>query len=370
VISYSLYLWHWPILVFGRYFSAGDLTGLKTVMAIIFSIVLAFISFELIEKPFRGGDSKIKAAQIFKLGFAASMFSLAIGFAIYWYHGFPGRYDNLTRQLILENTERKNDFLEKCGNWKKDVRSLNDITFCRMEPENIGANSAKVIMFWGDSHVQQLYPLMEKMHDSGELQGRGVVLAIENGCPPAEHLNDVGRGYHCDSFARFAMIRAEQEDVDTVFIGFNTWWSSHQVICQSVDGRCVEKLSIEETRRRFLEELSEHIHKLRIAGKRVIVSLPFPMFDKSIPDLEIRNAVFGRFGLGGVAKDTTSPGFRDQVASAAKNAGAEIFDPRESLCYQQECITEVNGVSIYKDDNHIAASQIGILADNLKQDLR
>jgi SGNH domain (fused to AT3 domains) len=58
------------------------------------------------------------------------------------------------------------------------------------------------------------------------------------------------------------------------------------------------------------------------------------------------------------------------VASAAKNAGAEIFDPRESLCDEQQCITQVNGVSIYKDDNHIAASQIGILGDNLKQVLR
>ena len=370
LISYSLYLWHWPVIVFSRYFSAGDLSGRETAVVIIVSIMLAFISFEFVEKPFRGGDSKISRTQIFSFGLAASMLSLAIGFAIFWYKGFPGRYDTLTRQLILENTSRKDDYIKECDNWKKEIYSINDITFCRLEPKNIGARSAKTIMFWGDSHVQQLYPLIKKMHDNGELQDHGVLLAIANGCPPTEHLNSIEKGYHCDSFARFAMMRAEQEDVDTVFIGFSAWWSVFHYICPSVDGRCVGMLSPEETRRRFLDELAEHIHRLQIRGKRVIVSLPFPIFDKSVPDLEVRNAVFAKFGLGGVAKDITSPGFHDQVAVTVKNAGAEIFDPRESLCHAQQCLTEVNGVSIYKDDNHIAASQIGILADNFKQVLR
>jgi hypothetical protein len=94
------------------------------------------------------------------------------------------------------------------------------------------------------------------------------------------------------------------------------------------------------------------------------------MFDKSIPDLEIRNAVLGRFGLGGVATDITLPSMRYQVASVARGTGADIFDPRESLCDKQNCITQVKGVSIYKDDNHIAASQIWILENNLKQVLQ
>ena len=322
------------------------------------------ISFEYIEKPFRG-RSKVDRRQIFALGIAASALCLIIGFAIYWQHGLPARYNDGTRRLVAENAERKDDFLETCGNWRKEIRNMSDINFCRMEPASTRP-SAKVIMFWGDSHVQQLYPLIRKLHGDGELQGRGALLAISNGCPPTEHLNRIQKGFHCDSFAKFALMRAEQEDVDTVFIGFNTWFAAHEDICPSVDGRCTGMLSLEETRQLFLNELLQHIKSLKSCGKRVIVSLPFPMFDKSIPDLEIRNAVFSRFGLGGVAKDITLPSFRNQLASVARNAGAEIFDPRESLCHNRECITQVDGVSIYKDDNHIAASQIGILEDNFK----
>jgi len=96
-------------------------------------------------------------------------------------------------------------------------------------------------------------------------------------------------------------------------------------------------------------------------GKRVIVSLPFPLFDKSVPELEIRNAVLGRFGLGGEAKDETLPTIRDQIISIAKREGAEIFDPRKSLCPNEQCITQINGISIYKDQSHVTTNQIGLL---------
>ena len=364
LISYSLYLWHWPILVFSRYFSAGELSSSETTIAVFLSLAMAVVSFECIEKPFRG-KSTVNRRGIFALGIVSSAISLAIGFVMYSEHGLPGRYDDGTRQLIAENAERKDNFIEECGNWRKEIRNVSDIEFRHMEPTSPGPNP-KVIMFWGDSHVQQLYPLIKKLHDRGELQEYEALLAVSNGCPPTEHLNRIEKGFYCDSFAKFALLRAEQDDVSTVFIGFNTWFATHQDICPSVDGKCTAILPLEETRQLFLDELFRHIKSLKSRGKRVIVSLPFPMFDKSIPDLEIRNAVFSRFGLGGVAKDITLPSFRGQVASAARRAGAEIFDPRESLCHNQECITQVDGISIYKDDNHIAAGQIDILENNFK----
>ena len=79
-------------------------------------------------------------------------------------------------------------------------------------------------MFWGDSHVEQLIPAVKSIYAKGGLNGQGVRFAIANGCLPSEHLNSIG-GYHCDSFTKFAMTRAEERDIDTVFIGFNTWWA-------------------------------------------------------------------------------------------------------------------------------------------------
>jgi hypothetical protein len=127
---------------------------------------------------------------------------------------------------------------------------------------------------------------------------------------------------------------------------------------------------MEELRRLFLLDLADDIHQLRAEGKTVIICLPFPAYDKRIPDLEIRNAMLSRIGLVRVATDKTLPDLREQIAELVVSSGASIFDPRNSLCNSGRCITQINGVSIYIDNNHIAASPIGILEANLKQVLQ
>lgn len=286
------------------------------------------------------------------------------GKAIVAFHGFPGRYRGASREVVLGNIIRKTDYREVCSNFLTDVHTLADINFC-----TLGDDAPKKILFWGDSHVQQLYPLVEKLYTEGSLGGHGAVFAIANGCIPSVNLNGLGRGPHCNAFANLVMRRALQEsDIDTVFIGFNTWWSIRRTVCRSVNDKCIESISSADASRVFLRELGLIIRKLRERGKSVIICLPFPFFNKSIPDLQIRNAVFGRFGFRANAIELTLPSIREDFAALAQNTRAEIFDPRASLC-RPDCITELNGVSIYRDQEHLVASQIGILLDNLRQTL-
>jgi peptidoglycan/LPS O-acetylase OafA/YrhL len=361
IISYSLYLWHWPLLVFSRYFVAGDLTDVETALVLVASAIAAFISFEFIERPFRGSRSTVTRYQIFSLGLVVSLAALAIATTAYFTRGLPGRYAEPTRRLIAENLSRRDDYDQSCGNWRTNVQSLADIRFC-----SLGDQDSKKIMFWGDSHVEQLIPAVRDLYGAGDLKGRGAVFAIANGCLPSVQLNAPG-GYHCDAFAKLALTRAEESDIGTVFIGSNTWWYSHDdTSCASEMGRCTRMLSPAEIEGEFLPELAEHIVALRRLGKRVIVSLPFPMYDKSIPDLEMHNAIFGDYGLGGEPVDFTSPLLREAIRSMAVGSGAEVFDPRTSLCPDGHCITEANGVSIYIDSHHLAASSVGLLEPNLQ----
>ena len=363
VISYSLYLYHWPIIVFSKYVAVGGLSVSATVFAIALSLVMAFVSYEFIESPFRGGDSLFSRRQIFSIGIVTSAASAALGLAIYTTHGFPVRFSESTRQLITENTERKGDYQEVCTNWKKPINSMADMTFC-----TVGEQSSKKILFWGDSHVQQLYPLVQKIYDEGGLPDRGAIFAIAAGCSLTEHMNRATPGFHCDSFAHYAMLRAEEDDIDTIYIGFA---APRMVdLCPAVDGRCIGKMSDEEVRVRVLQEVSDHVQQLKARGKRVIVSLPFPLYSKSIPELEVRNAVLQRFGSVETATEVSLPSARSALATLATNLGAEVFDPRKSLCSESGCVTELNGVSIYKDHSHIAASQIGILRENMEATLR
>jgi peptidoglycan/LPS O-acetylase OafA/YrhL len=363
VISYSLYLWHWPIIVFAKILTARDVSDWnygEITSVILLSVVMAFLSFEYIESPFRGERSAITRRQIFAFALAASAICAMAGLSIVRTAGYPGRFNESTLQLISKNLERKRDFEEVCQNWKSKIRDVSDLTVC-----HLGKESPKKIMFLGDSHVQQLYPLVRRIHENGKLPQHGVVFTVAPGCPPIEHLNRPEPGYHCDSFSHFALIRAQQEDVDTVFVGF----APPETLCRSVDDECVDRISQEEVHEQVLRGLSGNIQNLRKHGKRVIVSLPFPAFDKSPPDLLIRNAMLGKFRPGGTPKDLIPPSLRERVARLAGETGAETFDPTQSLCRAGDCVTEKDGVSIYKDDNHLAAGEVGILQENMERTL-
>jgi SGNH domain (fused to AT3 domains) len=364
LISYSIYLWHWPIIVFTKYFIVGNLERTGTVFVVLSSLLAGFISFEFIESPFRGKSSAITRRQVYSFGITASVVSLAVGFMINSSEGLPQRYNAKTREMISMNWQRKSDFDESCSNWQKDVQKLSDIDFCEVAPA-----ASHNVVFWGDSHVQQLMPLIRNMHAQGKLS-KGAIFAIESGCPLAEGMNRTDPGSHCDEFAHFAMIRAREDDIDTVFIGFSPWWAwPEESLCIKANGGCFGRLSGPEAFPYFLSELSRQIQNLRAAGKRVIVALPFPVYDKSIPDLEIHNAVLGRLVGESVPRNLFEPSVRDQITSAARKAGADIFDPRQSLCENQTCIYEIHGVSLYKDDNHMAGSGVGILEANLGKTL-
>lgn len=202
-------------------------------------MLAGFISFVFIESPFKRKESAVSRRLVYGCGIAASIVSITLGFVIYWYQGFPQRYDETTRQIVMKNSNRKSDYGDTCGNFRTPVHTTADLNLCI-----IGSDTSHDVLFWGDSHVQQLLPLVKNMHAAGKLPAKGIIFAIEAGCPPTEHLNNVGKHFHCDTFARLAMNLAEQDGIGTVFIGFSTWWALRDYqLCLSGEWSMSEKIA-------------------------------------------------------------------------------------------------------------------------------
>ena len=364
-ISYSLYLWHWPIIAFTKYtLATSNLTGWQIGGVILASLVMAFISFEWIEAPFRRPGQVITRRRVLIGGVLVSAAFAGVGIVIGLAHGFPQRFDAPTQQLVAANTAREADhgaMTGDCDNWRRPIKDVSDIQTCPIDMR------AKNILFWGDSHIEQLYPLLKQYHHDGVFGDHGVVFTIAAACPPAEGINNAMPGYHCDSFTHYAMQRAAQPDIDTVFIAFSVWWilAEHRV-CQVVDGTCGRYLSPAEVEQRFTEDLGQRVFALRKLGKQVIVTLPFPLYDRSVPEVMIHNALFTRWGLPITPTQVVPLEFRDRIRAAVTAAGATIFEPRDSLCSGPDCLYQKDGVSLYADDSHIANSQIGLIGDQLK----
>jgi peptidoglycan/LPS O-acetylase OafA/YrhL len=375
VISYSLYLWHWPLIVLAKVFSARYFTGVEgLVVPLTLSVMLAFLSFEFIESPFRKRSGSDKRGRALWVGIGASVAIAGLAFAIVQSKGVPERFRGSTSALLDRNYAEKSEVVKiaDCANYRTELKHYEDANFCEV------GHAQKNIMVWGDSHAEQLYPLLNDLRSEGQLQGHGLVYAIAVTCPPAQTINLHNlTGFHCNTFARYAMMRAAKDDIDTVFLVFAPWWSllpGETCLVANANGVCGKTLTAPEAWQQFLLETGDTIRELRRNGRRVIISLPFPIYDLLIPDYQIRFIDLYRFP--GLERHFGRPiqlmpvERSEQYRAVATAAGAIVYDPRATLCHGEVCTYAVDSVSLYSDQSHLATSQLGVVRPGILKALQ
>ena len=359
-MSYSLYLWHWPIVATARYLTVGHLNLPIRIGIVLSSLGAAYASLVLVERPFRRRPFPLPRRTVVASGLAASAALACIGAAVVATGGLPQRFSPEARALIAANERRETEHpAPACENYRKDVRSMADILFCPIgdEPQHI--------MFWGDSHVHQLEPLVRSLYDGGQLGGRSALFAISAACPVALNLDRAADGFHCAAFTRLALQRALQKDVETVFFGFAAWFDLNDIgACEIVRGTCGKPLPHQRADDLFLASLRDIVMQLKSHGKTVVIGLPSPFYSDSIPELLIKKIALGRLDRWlDVDSRLTRHDFvtlRERIIALARELNVRTFDPREALCPDNHCIYERNEVSLYTDNNHVAGSQVGM----------
>ena len=153
LISYPLYIWHWPFLSFAFIAGGGLPEPAVRIACIILAVIMSALTYYFVEPRLRWGcDAGAKT-----LGLLAVMAIIGgTGFAIMRQEGFPSRVDDPDQPLIDVSELRMEDdgrrCLESIPDWKKLSENL-DITQCRFQRPS-GKNTIAVI---GDSHGGHLY---------------------------------------------------------------------------------------------------------------------------------------------------------------------------------------------------------------------
>ena len=126
-----------------------------------------------------------------------------------------------------------------------------------------------------------------------------------------------------------------------------------------------------------MAELRDIATTLRAAGKRVVLSLPSPVYTLSIPQMQIDETMLGsayaglrKVGLARTLGRNDYVELRARITEIATATGATLFDPLASLCGEGGCTYQRDGVSIYSDTIHVALGEIGIYRDGLAAALR
>jgi len=172
LISFPLYLWHWPLLSFARIVESETPARNIRIAAVVISILLAWLTYKFIEKPIRFG--KFGNAKTIVLAVLMVVVG-STGYFTYKYNGLGLRFPKLLNEL----TSYKYDYileyqLHSCFlDVEEDYTKFNNCT------TNIDSNK-KSILIWGDSHAAHLYRGFEASFGNEF----NIIQRTASGCPP------------------------------------------------------------------------------------------------------------------------------------------------------------------------------------------
>ena len=189
LISYPLYLWHWPLLSFTTIVQARSPSNTERAVAIAASVLLAWATYRLIERPIRFGPRRPLTVP----ALCALLIVVAVtGAATYWRDGLPDRRLNLSDQArFIQYYQRMNaQGLAKAYQQGCDFMDWGSHrTRTAIDPECTQRGERATALLWGDSYAQALSLGIR------QLLRPDVRLAqvATSACPPSEkNLNDPG----------------------------------------------------------------------------------------------------------------------------------------------------------------------------------
>jgi peptidoglycan/LPS O-acetylase OafA/YrhL len=150
LISYSLYLWHWPIFAYQNHLGYSNESQIVQCILLLISFALAWLSWKYIELPFRKKVFFKNNELILIFGICSALSGLLIGATLWISSGNLNRFSKNELNDCLEAQKRS---VTKTVNLKK-VRTL--------LPSIVGHQEKPIIFVWGDSHAMHFIPVIEE----------------------------------------------------------------------------------------------------------------------------------------------------------------------------------------------------------------
>lgn len=348
-ISYSLYLWHWPIIVFYRMMNPGENSVMDSLTALSLCAVVAGAAYHLVEKPLRTDErvermlSPRRAAAIAAL---CTIVFVGIGWVL-WRQG-PTAYSDSTIELAARASHDVNPRRADCLANYEDT-SLPPQQLCATQSP---AMSAPTVLVWGDSHADALAPgLVEALPGSYR-----VIQRTKTGCAPllGIDINLRGRDYsECTQFNNqvSAEVKATAQVALIVMAARWNYYFFGELDAKRPPG--------DAQTRRLQSALRNTLGEFAARNIPVLIVGTVPEFEWDVPACLSRSIHFGRSHTAcnlerhniDMRSSFTNKVLRDTANSVAT---AAFVDPMQLLCRDESCLGSLDANTIlYSDKDHL-----------------
>lgn len=330
LISYSLYLVHWPLIVFAKYLLLRPLELAESVALGLVMLPLAWLMWRFVEQPTR--RSRTSRRTVLVAGAAAMAIMGLVGGGLFVAKGLPQRMEG---QYQLASRDDAQDDPTVC--FMKDDWSEWSADECVVQAGQPGGGAT---LLWGDSHANQYAPVLSDL-PSGPSR---LLLYSSAGCPPILDQDFKGRpDCRANNLNALDVIRANQID---------------RVVLVASWEQVFKKNGMKPT------VLAATVQRLEAMGVTVAVIGDNPEFPFSNPAaLAVRLSRRSKPEEPYYAQVENSIGYNESLKQAA--GSTEFFDPMARMCRMNRCLIYRDGMVTMRDNGHLSMFGTQLLINDL-----
>nr|WP_264187420.1 acyltransferase family protein [Ruegeria atlantica] len=358
LISYSLYLWHWPVLVAARVQNgSADLPVITALACVLLSILLAAASLYLIERPFRipAGKGGFSMGSIFTGAGAGAVLILGLVVILVAKEGVPSR---VPAELATKMNKFKEShyLMDACRRWAdgKDP--------CKIGSAAQAGEGPRVVV-WGDSHAGSLLPGIDSWLKNNKIPGEAFV---KFGCPALLGVRraDMAPAHACDTYNEMVVSYIEQlPDLDMVVVASRWALATEGVRVSGEEGKSAVLAATDEgptgiadNPKHVKQGLKRLLQRLKSGGIDVLIVGSIPEIGFNVPDAIAGSIAFGtRLRVPPTREEFDYRNTRSYaiLAAAGREFDVALARPADILC-DEFCRIQLDGRPLYRDDDHLS----------------
>ena len=340
-ISYPLYLWHFPLLVFARIQWGPSLSVPVTLVVVAVSMLLAYATYRLIELPVRSLVAKrgwrpvLVAAPLAAAGCA--------GIAVFLAGGLPGRLPIEIQRLTSVPFDHHTAYREsRCflQPWQ-GLRAF--------KPDCVDPGQGKLLLLWGDSHAAHLYP---GLRTAARERGFRIAQLTASACPPLLDYRSTNRP-KCHAINAGVLVKAHELRPDSAVLSAR--WEEY----------------------RDLGYLARTVTKLRRLGvEQIVVVGPSPSWRLGLPQTlynEVKRQNLARFPMRMKQHPSSEQATVDrELRQLSRRLGVTYVAPLAVLCNHDGCLARVADAVdqlIFWDPSHFTTAGSTYFVDAVADEL-
>jgi peptidoglycan/LPS O-acetylase OafA/YrhL len=318
LISYPLYLWHWPLISLARTIIQHEPTRLMKVAIVMAAFVLAWATMRYVERPIRTGKlSQFRWRALASLSLVVGLVGAAVlGWATQLMQGFPTRIPESVRYLDAF----------RYNNWEQESRAGTCLLGLGQDERDFGVDCVAVqtadhplVVLWGDSHAAHLYPGLKHLQPTA---GFSLAQLTAGNCPPILDI-DLPFRPTCRGINDFVMRRIGELKPRIVVLG--AYWGIYlQQDLTRLDGSLIALK--------------------RVGVDRIVLIGPVPIWNPSLPKA-LMNYYWAKrpdrlprkmaFGV------TRMVNLDDRIRRVANQFDAAFVSPIDEFCDADGCLASI-----------------------------